>query len=201
MVDSSQDLSEEDNVPMPVARALGALLVVYALILGPAIWKIRSACLVLHDNCNYHGLVEFVLSEPYMVAGSAILLGAIITITWHFAGLARSNRLGIEADELERRWNVNGLMVSLLVFVLYLGVGLTILTGTASALDIREIGSVDTFFWTAFVTIKGSAIVYLVLWHVNDYFAKPAPGIVLLLLFGVTFGSLYWLAKSAILNM
>lgn len=201
MTNSAKGLSEEEKIPMPIGKAIGVLFVIYALIIGPAVWKIRSTCLLVHGSCDYRDLLEFVLSEPLMLIGSAVLLGAIITITWHFVGLARSNRLGIPADEPEGRWNVNGLLISLLVFALYLGVALAILTSTANGLDIREIDTVDTFMWTSFWTVKGSAIVYLLLWHLNDYFVKPASGFLLLLLFGVTFGSLYWLAKSAISTM
>ncbi len=186
---------------MSPAKAFGGLLLVYLVIVGGAIWQARRTCLVIRDDCGAAGLLELVLSERLMLVGSIIILLVLVFITWQFIALARANQLGVQQDDDERTLNVNGLLVSLLAFGLYLGVALVVLMSAANALEISDIDTVDSFFWTCFWVTQGALLVFAVLWHLNDSFVKPVSGFVLLLLGGITFGSLYWVMKSTILTM
>ncbi len=183
---------------MSLGKALGGLLLIYLLIGGSAIWQLRRNCLLQRDSCDYYDLLDWVLTDPISLIASVIFLGLLVFITWQFIALARANKLGIQEDTPEPRFNVSGLLVALIVFALYLGGSLAVLTSAANQLEPLDFDKMDSFFWKSLLTIKGSAIVLVVLWHLNDYFAKPASGITLLLLFGATFGSISWLIKSTL---
>ena len=177
------------------------LLVVYFSIAGLAVWKIREICLLRRDDCGYHGLIETVLSERLVMIASLILLSLLVFITFHVLARARDGTLGVEQDPPERKFNVSGFWVSIVVFLMYLGGSMVFLT--IGAISPSEIGpdNVNSFVWTTLGPLYGAAIVFVVLWHLNDYFTKPVSTIVLLALFAATFGSIYILTKSSVLGV
>lgn len=201
MANDTKNHQRDKNAPMSIGKAIGGLLLIYVLIAGLAVWKIREICLLQRDNCGYHGLVETVLSEPLVMIASAIFLGLLIFITLHVLSRARDGTLGIEQDPPRRKFNINGFWVSLVVFLLYLGGSSMLLI--SGAVDPSQIDpdNANFFVWKTLGPLYGSAFVFIILWHLNDYFVKPAPAIVLLLLFAVTFGSIYLLIKSSILDV
>lgn len=187
--------------PMTMGKAFGALLLIYALIGGSAVWKIRSICLLDRDECGFDAFLETVLSHRLVLIASVIFLGLLIHITWHIVGRARAGTLGVEEDPPEPKYNVNGLWVSLVVFLSYLGGAALFIT--SGAIDPSEINTGNAF-WFALKTLAplyGLAFVLFTLLHLNDYFVKPAPVIAIILLFAVTIGVVYSMLKSTISNI
>jgi hypothetical protein len=198
MANDTKSNQSDKNEPQPIGKAIRVLLPIYVLIGGFAIWQVRKTCLLQRDDCDYYGLLESVLSDRLLLIGSVIILGVLLQITWHIVGLARAGKLGIQQDPPERKFNVSGLMVALVVFLVYLGGSLVILISTTNDLGQFDAGNPNIFVWTIMGPQYGCAFVFMVLWHLNEYFVKPVSNIVLLLLFLATFGSIYLFIKSII---
>ncbi len=190
-----------ERKPMPLYKAIGGLLLVYASIGGYALWQLRQSCLLEREDCDASGLLESVLSNRLTLIGSILVLAVLLQITWHFIGLARSGRLGVEEDPPEPRFDANGVVVAIVVFVMFLAISLAVLFSaiddTAAALDPV---SASMYVWKLNGPLIAAPLVFGVLWMVNDYFSKPAPGVALLLLFFATFGALYWAIKTLFLD-
>ena len=179
-----------------MAKAYRGLLLIYLLIVGLAVWKIRGICLLRRDDCGPLGLLDTVLSERLVMIGSAILLSLLVFITFHVLARARDGTLGAEQESPERKFKFNGLWVSIVVFLLYLGgSSVVVMSGSIGPYDIGP-DNVNSFVWTTLGPLYGCAFVFIVLWHLNDYFVKPASAIVLFLLFAATFASISFLIKS-----
>lgn len=200
MVNETKSEQSDKNAPIPIGKAIVVLLPLYVLIGGSGIWQIRRSCLLLRDECDFYGLLDWVLSDRYSLIGSVILLGVLLHITWHIVGLARAGKLGIEEDPPEPKFNVSGVMVALVVFLLYLGGSLAILMSAANDLGSLRPDNTVVFMWKILGPIYGSTFVWMTLWHINDYFVRPVSNIVLLLLFSATAGSIYLFAKLMIGN-
>ena len=183
---------------MTTGQAVGGLLLIYALIGGFATWKIRNICLLQRDDCGFRGLLETVLSERLVLIGSIVLLGLLVFMTLHVIVRARDGTLGVAQDPPRRKFDVNGLWVSLVVFALYLGGSAAFIA--SGAIDPSQInsGNASAFVWKTLAPMYGSALVFLILYHLNDYFSKPVPTIVLLLLFAATLGSVYLMLRPSI---
>ena len=201
-MDNDSELNEANQrEPMPLYKAIGGLLLVYAAIGGYALWQLRQFCLLEREDCGVSGLLETTLSNRFTLIGSILVLAVLLQITWHVVGLARSGKLGVEEDPPEPKLNANGTVIAIVVFVLFLAISLAIqisaLNDTGMLLD-----SASATLYA--LKLNGPLIVgpfvFGVLWIVNDYFSKPAPGIVLLLLFFATFGALYWAIKALFLD-
>ncbi len=197
--DSKSNLPDKHD-PQSIGKAILVLLPIYVLIGGFAIWQVRKTCLLQRDDCDFYGLFESVLSDRLLLIGSVIILGVLFQITWHIVGLARAGKLGIQQDPPERKFNVSGLMVALVVFLVYLGGSLVILISATNDLGQFDADNPNIFVWTIMGPQYGCALVFMVLWHLNEYFVKPVSNIVLLLLFLATFGSIYLFIKSIIWN-
>jgi len=197
---SQKNDQPDKNEPQPIGKAILILLPIYVLIGGYAIWQVRNNCLLHREDCGYYGLFETVLSDRFVLLGSIIVLGMLLSITWHTIGLARDGKLGIQQDPPERKFNVSGLTVAIVVFLIYLGGSLAILMSATNDLGQFDANNPDIFVWTIMGPQYGCALVFMVLWHLNDYFVKPVSNIVLLLLFLATFGSIYLFIKSTIGN-
>lgn len=200
MANDTQGSRRDKNTPMPIGKAIGGLLLLYALIGGPAIWRIRRNCLLQHEDCDYYGLLEWVLSDRLSLFVSIMFLSLLLFLTWQFIGLARDGKLGIEEDPPEPKYNVSGLLVALVVFFLYLGVSLAVLMSATNELGQFDDVNPNIFVWKFMGPLFGSGLVWMTFWHINDYFVKPASNVVLLLLFSATFGLVYFFAKFAIGN-
>jgi len=196
VADSMTTQPSEKTAPMPLGKAIGWLVPLYLLIALPTIWRIREICLLQRDECGYHGLLETVLSERLILIASVLILGLLVVLTSHVLARARAGTLGVELDPPGRRLNVSGLMVALVVSVLYTSGSLVILTSAASELEPFSVEKADSFFWKSMWAIQGTMFVFLALWHLNDYFVRPASKTALILLFFVTLGSVYWIGRS-----
>jgi len=188
------------NEPQSIGKAILVLLPIYVLIGGSAIWQVRRTCLLQRDNCDFYGLLEAVQSDRLLLIGSVIVLGALLQITWHIFGLARAGKLGVQQDPPKRKLEVSGLMIAIVVFLVYLGGSLVILISATNDFGQFDVDNPNTFVWTIMGPQYGCAFVFLVLWHLNDYFVKPASNIVLLLLFLATFSSIYLFIRSIVWN-
>ena len=195
----SENHRSGNSKPMSMGKAVGWLLLLYVLIAGSAVWRIREICLLRRDDCDFHGLLETVLSERLVIIGSALLLGLLVFITVRVFARARDGTLGVVEEPPGRKFNVNGVWVSLAVFLLYLGGAAVFLMYGAVDPSQIEPDNVNTFVLGTLGPMYGCAIVFFVLWHANDYFLRPASTLVLILLFAMTFGSVYLMIKSSIL--
>ena len=186
---------------MPVYKAVGGLLLVYASIGGYAVWQLRQFCLLEREDCGAPALLETMLSNRFMLIGSILVLAVLLQITWHVIKLARAGELGVEEDPPEPKFDVSGVVVAIVVFVLYLGVSLAfVLSALNDTGDLLDPMSASLFAWKLNAPMIIAPIVFAVLWHINDYFSRPAPGIVLLSLFFATGGAIYWAIKSLFLG-
>lgn len=179
-----------------VVSALLGLLPVYLLIAGLAVWKIRAICLLRRDDCGPAGILETVLADRLVMLASVILVGMLVFLTFHIVARALAGTLDDEEAPPRRRLNVNGLWVSIAVCALYLvGSYIFMMTGAISPNDVNP-ENVNAFVWTTLGPLYGSAFVFTLLWHLNDYFVKPVSNVVLLLLFAATFASIYLLTRQ-----
>ncbi len=190
------------NGTAAIVKAIGALLLVWALIAAPAVWRIRELCLLHREECGYSDLVDWVLSDRVSLIGAGLVLSAMLFIGWHFARMIRGGSFGIaEEDEPPaRRLNVNGLWVALVVAVVYVGVSAAILTSASVDADLLDPGNVNLFVWKLMGPIYGVPLVFMILWHLNDFIVKPVSNAVLVVLFLATFGSVYLVIKSTVLS-
>ena len=200
MANDSKSNTPEGKEPQSIGKAILFLLPIYLLIGGFAIWQVRKSCLLQRDDCDYAGLLESVLSNRVLLAGSVIGLAVLLQVTWHTVGLARTGQLGVQQDPPEPKFKVNGLAVALVVFLIYLGGSFLILMGATNEVGLLHTDKPNTFVWKIMGPQYGCTLVFLVLWYLNDYFIKPASNLVLFLLFLTTFGSLYLFIKSMILS-
>lgn len=196
------DLEQSEEIqrePMPLYKAIGGLVVIYALVGGPALWKLRRNCLLKHDDCDGMVLLEWLLSDRLSLIASVIILAILLQITWHFVGLVRHG-IPVEEDKPKRRFNVNGLAIAIVVNLLYLAIALPILAGALGNLGSLDESDVSSFVWRTTGPMYGASLVLFGLWYVNDYFVKPAPFYGLLLLFLANLGVFYYVGQSLILN-
>lgn len=200
MANDSKINPPEKNEPQSIGKAILFLLPIYLVIGGFAIWQLRKTCLLQRDDCDYAGLLESVLSNRVLLLGSVIVLAVLLQITWHTVGLARTGQLGVQQDPPEPKFNVSGLIVALVVFSVYLGGSFLILTGATNEFGVLDTDQPNIFVWKLMGPQYGCALVFLVLWHLNEYFVKPVSNGVLLLLFLTTFGLIYLFTKSIILG-
>lgn len=198
MANNTKSDQPDVNTPMSIGKAIALLLLVYVLIGGVAIRQIRETCLLEREDCDYYGLVEWVLSDRLTLIASVILLHVLLYITWNFIRLARAGKLGIEEDPPEPKFNVSGLVAALVVFVLYLGGSLAVLMSGTS--DLGQLGAenAEIFVWKFLGPMYGAPVIWMIFWHMNDYFVKPVSNVVLLLLFSATFGAIYLFVKMMI---
>ena len=190
--------TSENAAAMSIAKGIGFLVLFYLLIAGSVVWRVRELCLLQHDGCDYYDLLDTVFSSRLITIACAVFVGLLIFVTAHVVARLRDNTLGIDLDPPERQYNVNGYMVALVVFPLYLGGALVLLTSAASDLGQFHEDKVISFFWRAFWVMQGSLILLMIVWHLNDYFVKPASRILLFLIFIVTLGSIGWIVNSAL---
>ena len=198
----SNDLEHSEQrqrKPMPPLKAIGSLVLLYVLIGGPALWKLRRNCLLESDSCNGVALFEWALSDRLSLIASVIILAILLQISWHFIGLIRHG-IPVEEEKPKRRFNVHGLAVAIVVNLLYLAIALPILAGALGNIGSLDESDVNSFVWRTIGPMYGASIVLLVLWYVNDYFVKPAPLAVLFLLFLGNLGLFYYVGQRLILN-
>lgn len=201
MAQESERNPSKETEPMPLYKAFGWLLPLYLLIGGYAVWQLRRLCLLERDSCGFSELLESAMSSWLTLIGSILILAVLLQITWHIISRARAGTLGVQEDEPEPRFNGSGLLVSIIIFALYLGIALAVIVSANGGHDILDEAAANLFFWKLNGPLLGSTIVFAIVWHVNDLFSKPAPGFVLLLLFFAMFGAIYWAIGSLVLDV
>lgn len=186
---------------MRTMRKLLLILVATPLIAGPAMWKLNQLCQLSQDSCDAWGMLHFVLSDRLALAGTALILMALLTVLW---AVIRDPLDSDEDDEEgiseEKKVNLNATVVMLVVFVAYLGASIALLMRTSLDHVEQNPGSVSIFVWKVMGPIYGAGFVYPLLWSVNDYFVKPASNILLGVLFLTTVGAIYMAQKSIVLG-
>ncbi len=186
---------------MPLYKGVAGLLVLYLLIGGSAVWQLRRVCMLAREDCGLSGLLHTVLSSWAALIASILIVAVLLQLTWHLISRARAGTLGVQEEEPKPKFNGSGLVFTIVVFVLYLAIALAIILSANMDHDILDEGAANLFFWKLNGPILGATVVFGILWHVNDYFSKPAPGLLLLLLFFATFGTIYWAIKSLVLDV
>jgi hypothetical protein len=185
---------------MSTAKGIGFLLLFYLLVGGLAIWRVREVCLLQHDTCDYYNFLDTIFSNRLVAVACALFIGLMVFVTASVFARLRDNTLGIDLEEPpRRRLNVNGHIVVIIVFAIYLIGSWVVMTSAASDLASHDEGRVESFFWKAIWAMNGALILPMVMWHLNDYFVKPASKILLALLSFVTLGTVFWIARSALL--
>ena len=187
---------------MSIAKGISFLVLFYLLISGSVIWQVRQICLIQRDECGYYDFLDTVFSSRLITIACAMFVGLMIFITTHVVSRLRDNTLGIEQEEPPRRQlNVNGHLVALVVFALYLSGSLVVLTSAAGNLTPFHEDKLESFVWKAVLAAQGPLILSMVIWHLNDYFVKPASKILLLLLSCITLVPVLWLVRTAFLTI
>lgn len=183
---------------MSIARGISFLVLFYLLIAGSVYWRIREICLLQRDNCDVYDFLDTVFSSRLITIACAVFIGLLIFVTAHVFARLKNNTLGIDLDPPGCQFNLNGNMLALVVFSLYLAGALALLTSAASDLEPFHEDKVIALFWRAFWVTQGSLVLLMVVWHLNDYFVKPASKLLLFVLFGATLGTVAWIVNSAL---
>ena len=194
-------MSDDRREPMSVGKGIAALLVICGLIGGVAVWQIRQTCLVVSDACDFPGLVALALSDRLLLLGSLIVLAALIHITWIFVRLIRANEPDADGHDAGPQFNVSALPVVLVIFLLWLGGSMLMVFGavTEHLDDILDPDKASWFVWAIVLALHGTIVIYAILWHVNDYFAKPVSVVLLIFLLLATLGSNYLVLRATLL--
>lgn len=197
----AENMEPEKRTPMPLFKAVGILLLLYALIGGSAVWKLRRNCLLQQDDCNHWDLSEWVLSDRISLIASALILAVLLQITWHFVGLMRHGIPTGDKDKPKRRFKAGGLAVAIVVNIFYVAIALGIQLSAIGDLHSVDESNLDLLMWRMIGPILGALFVFSILVHVNDYFVKPAPLVALFLLFIANIGTIYYAGKSVLLTI
>ncbi len=190
-------MGRDSDKPMSIGKMFVFLGVIYLLIGGSATWQLRRTCLIERDDCGIAGLLEWIPTSPFSLAGAIVMLLVLVSITWQTIKLKREGKLGVPQEEPEPRFNANGLLVSLVVCALYLGGAMVMLSMAGSGLEEFDPDRIMWFSFKTYGAMFGASLVFMILFHLNEEFTKPAPVLVLLLLFGLTAGAIYLYYKSA----
>lgn len=167
----------------------------YALVLLPAVWQIRSICLLERDECGSADLAETVVSSRLILAACVLLVVVLLSLTFSMVGKVRNNTVGVDTSVVTRRFNVNGYVFALAVYGLYAGISVALLLDAANDLEPFSIEKADAHFWKAYGTMTGTVVVGGLLWHLNEYFTRPASWPFQAILFLVTLGVVYRAAQ------
>jgi hypothetical protein len=187
---------------MSITKGIGFLLLFYLIISGSVVWRVRQICLLQLDECGYYDLLDTVFSSRLITTAIAMFVGLMVFVTAHVISRLRNNTLGIEQEEPpKRRFKVNGNLVAFIVFALYLGGALMVLTRAAGNLTAFHEDKLESFIWTMALVAQGPLILPLVLWHLNDYLVKPASKILLFLLPCLTLIPIFWAIRAAFLTI
>ncbi len=185
----------QESKPISGAKAVALIVPLYLLIPLPTIWGARQFCLLDRDDCGFRGIVETIGSNLLLQIVCLLLIGLLIFITAHMAVRARRGTLGIQQDDDEKRYDFNGFLVTVIAYATFLGVASAVLIDATKSLETFSIEAMDSYFWKSNGALLGISVVATVLWHMNDFSARPAPKILQAVLFIASLGSLYWVSK------
>jgi hypothetical protein len=143
-------------------------------------------------------MVDTVVSSKILVAGCVVLAAVLVHLTFHVITRARNNTLGVEDDSDDRRFNVNGYLVVIIITMLYAGGSAALLMDAAKDLEPFDVEKVDAYFWKAFWVSQGVLVIGLILLHLNDYLVRPVSRLFLAVLFLASLGGLYWVVQLEI---
>jgi len=188
----------QESKPISVAKAVALMVPLYLLIPLPTIWWARQFCLLDREECGYGGIVETIASNSFLQVACLLAIGLLIFITAHVIVRARQGTLGIQQDADEQRFNFNGYLLTVIAYALFMGVALAVLIDAAKSLESLSIESIDSYFWKSYGARIGIFVVATVLWHLNEYSARPAPKLLQAILFIASLGGLYWVGKLPI---
>jgi hypothetical protein len=189
----------DDPIQEPKAisgvKAVAWLVPLYLLIPLPTIWWTRKICLLDRDDCGYRGIIETIESSLLLQIVCLLLIGLLIFITAHIVVLARRGTLGVQQDGDEKRYGFNGLLVTVVTYAAFLGIASAVIVDAADSLEPFSIEAVDSYFWKSYGALIGVGVLATVLWHINEYSARPAPKLLQAVLFAASLGGIYWIGK------
>lgn len=182
---------------MSPVKALVALLLLYGLIGGSAAWRVREICLLVTSECGLQGLLQTVASDRLLLAGVALMFGALVYLTFVIVRQVRGTVPEPDPDTASFRLNVSGLAVAIIVVAVCLLATLLALADATSTYEWLSIERTDAIFWRISFATIGLLVVFHLLFIANDYFSRPAPILALALLIVAALSALRWLIKLA----
>lgn len=188
----------QESKPISTAKAVVLMVSLYLLIPFPMIRWARQFCLLDREECGYTGIVETIASDWMLQVAFFFVIGLLIFITAHVIIRVRQGTLGIQQDADEQRFNFNGYLLTVIAYTLFVGIALVVLIDAASSLEPFSIEATDSYFWKSYGVLIGTFVVATVLWHLNDYSARPAPKLLQAVLFVASLGGLYWVGRLPI---
>ena len=188
----------QEPKPISTAKAVVLMVPLYLLIPLPTIWGARQFCLLDREECGYEGIVETIASNWILQVACLLVIGLLIFITAHIVVRARQGTLGVQQDADEQIFNFNGYLITVIAYALFVGVALAVLIDAAKSLESSSIEAINSYFWKSYGALMGIFVVATVLWHLNDYSARPAPKLLQAALFIASLGGLYWAGRLPI---
>ena len=185
----------KDSEPISTPKAVATMALLYLMFPLPTIWWARQYCLLDREECGYDGIVETIATNWLLQAACFFVVGLLIFITAHVVARARQGTLGIQQDADEKTFNFNGYLVTVISYTFFLGSALAVLIDGAKSLEPFSIEATDSYFWKSYGALIGIFVVATVLWHVNEYSARPAPKFLQAVLFVASLGSLCWAGR------
>jgi hypothetical protein len=195
---SMTDKQLQEPKPISTAKAVVLMVPLYLLIPLPTIWGARQLCLLDREECGYGDVVDTIASNWMLQVACLLVVGLLVFITAHMAIRARQGTLGIQQDADEKRFNFNGYLLTVVAYALFVGVALAVLIDAANSLEQLSIEAMDSYFWKSYGALIGILVVATVLWHMNEYSARPAPKLLQAVLFLASLGALYWVGRLPI---
>ena len=180
---------------MSTGKAFVWMVPLYLLIPFPTIWSARQFCLLDREECGFEGIVETIASNWMLQVACVLVIGILVFITAHVVVRARQGTLGIQQDDDEQRYNFNGYFVTVIVYTVFVVVALVVLIDAAKSLEPFSIEAMDSYFWKSYGALLGIFVVATVLFHLNEYSARPAPKLLQAVLFLASLGGLYWVGR------
>lgn len=188
----------QESKQISTTKAIVLMVPLYLLIPLPTILGARQFCLLDREECGYRGIVETIASNWMLQIACFLVIGLLMFITAHVVIRARQGMLGIQQDADEQRFNFNGYLLTVITYTLFVGVALAVLIDAGKSLEPLSIEAVDSYFWKSYGALIGIFVVATVLWHMNDYSARPAPKLLQAVLFVASLGGLYWVGRLPI---